>query len=391
MDGYGDKQNMRIGILTFHRSINYGAFLQAYALLKALSSATNKSTVVEIIDYSSKKAEENYKQIYKSKSNSIDIQRFIQFLKFRQSIFRMHRSKAHLISDDLATFRSFVKNQNYDLIIVGSDEVWKIDGMRGFPNAFWLKDITWNVKKVSYAASSRNEFEKLSEKEKTYMRSSLEGFSYIGSRDGYTKILVDRLCGKGISEHNCDPVFLWDFTKCGDEYAKRLRKKYPVFKKKKIMVVMIPDDRLCNLIKIKMGDEYLIVSVMDRNDSADLNILDLSPFEWIGIIRCADCIITNRFHGCAFSILFSKPFLALDDYDDQKTSKIADLLDRFRMTKNYYYYQHIKIPKIRHEVVDLLKAISKEKPNNLELIKKEVSNSDGFFRYIKNLERAVKC
>ena len=46
---------MRIGIVTFHRAVNYGAVLQAYALQKKLESYGNQ---VDIIDYRCGKIEE---------------------------------------------------------------------------------------------------------------------------------------------------------------------------------------------------------------------------------------------------------------------------------------------------------------------------------------------
>ena len=48
--------NEKIGILTFHKSINYGSVLQSWALSKVIS----KRFVVEIIDYEP----QNYEFLY---------------------------------------------------------------------------------------------------------------------------------------------------------------------------------------------------------------------------------------------------------------------------------------------------------------------------------------
>lgn len=61
---------MKIGILTYHSSHNYGAFLQAYALCNALSEKTGNE--VEIINFSMEKAENMYKEIAEGKGFSIE-------------------------------------------------------------------------------------------------------------------------------------------------------------------------------------------------------------------------------------------------------------------------------------------------------------------------------
>ena len=45
---------MNIGILTFHRAVNYGAFLQSYSLCKALNRESDIKA--EVIDYSMQSA-----------------------------------------------------------------------------------------------------------------------------------------------------------------------------------------------------------------------------------------------------------------------------------------------------------------------------------------------
>ena len=58
-------KNLRIGILTFHKSINYGSVLQAYALSKTLKDAGYS---VEIIDYEPQRYEEIYSLYLKNNS-----------------------------------------------------------------------------------------------------------------------------------------------------------------------------------------------------------------------------------------------------------------------------------------------------------------------------------
>lgn len=379
---------MKIGILTYHRSINYGAYLQAYALQNAISKYMGPAVKVEIIDYDSECSTRFYNKIYKKAKGEIDYDRFVQYIKFKLCIKRLKRSRHHFCSDDLDITNEFLKQQQYDLIVVGSDEIWKTDGMRGFPTAYWLHDLCDTTRKISYAASSRNRIDRLGKDKIKYIADSLSGFEYIGVRDRYTKKLVDSVVNKDISIQNCDPVFLHDFVPDETQFSK-LKNKNPLFNEKKVLLIMIPDDKLCNLIKLKMGDEYVIVSVMDRNQSADLNILGLGPFEWVNLIAHADCVVTNRFHGCVFSVKFNKPFIAVDDYDDEDSSKMLDLLERMGLEDHYYPYQGRKIPKLRHGVVARIKEIIQKETDYKIMINNEQRCSDSFFDYLSKYKEGM--
>ena len=100
---------MKIGILTYHRSINYGAFVQAYALQKLISECIPDAKV-EIIDYDSPMAEKYYRRYYLGAKSLCEIA-YIQ--KQRKVFFNAKRlqscSDESLISNDLNEFKRFVE------------------------------------------------------------------------------------------------------------------------------------------------------------------------------------------------------------------------------------------------------------------------------------------
>ncbi|MNO44323.1 Polysaccharide pyruvyl transferase [compost metagenome] len=69
-------------------------------------------------------------------------------------------------------------------------------------------------------------------------------------------------------------------------------------------------------------------------ESADHNLLDVGPDEWVAFIRSAKFVGTNSFHGTAFSVNFEKQFLffphAVENLNTRQTTllKRIDLLDR---------------------------------------------------------------
>lgn len=127
---------MKIGILTYHASHNYGAFLQAYALQNVLKEQTGND--IEIIDFNMPQALEFYENAANPKTtdgehSSFYKKRYHMFIK--QSRERHELSEEFLVTDDIKVFQEWVSGK-YDLIIVGSDEVWALGTFRGFPNPY---------------------------------------------------------------------------------------------------------------------------------------------------------------------------------------------------------------------------------------------------------------
>lgn len=128
---------MNIGILTFHRSYNYGAFTQCFSLVKRLQKELPEHNI-EVIDYSSKKAIDSYDL----QVESCQDQKKQEFLKKRNEAFKQCQQSLPLsdfceISDDYTEMVKYM-NERYDAVIVGSDAVFNWV-TRGFPNLYFLR------------------------------------------------------------------------------------------------------------------------------------------------------------------------------------------------------------------------------------------------------------
>ena len=202
---------MKIGILTYHRVINYGAFMQAYSLMKKIQQ-TYPNVEVEIIDYNSSKHRKKYAKILKDAIVRADVEKVKQFCLFYQvqKKFKLSKKIKGLSTKEI---EKKISNMQYDIIVVGSDEVWK-----GEDEVFWLKSIK-TAKKVSYAASSRIIFSEIPKAQRDYICSALEEFLYIGVRDAISKQELGKNLYKKINL-NCDPAFLCDFKYDKEEFRK---------------------------------------------------------------------------------------------------------------------------------------------------------------------------
>lgn len=355
---------MKIGILTFHHTTNYGATLQAYALWSIIK---RHGYDVEIIDYQPPKAVDFYQNeieqiLGKGKVNQFLNKplkykyRLIQFRLFvkrlKMSLFMNSRmklstkrvqSKAELINLELS----------YDLIICGSDQVWCIDSYRGFDPSFFLDFVeSYSCRKVSYAASFGNT-EHLGEHRDSICQ-LVSDFDAISVRDSNSLRLIQQECNKP-AVRVLDPTFLIDYQEF---------KFVPKFKKRYLLLYFHGNlnKEEQNFIKsIANRHKLAIVSVGKPITIAHSNLISAGFVEWLGLLRRASYVVTNTYHGTIFSIKFKKQFTVLGRVGKQ--NKINDLLEHLalenrilsKIETNSTYQQSLEID---YSLVD--KTLEKE-------------------------------
>lgn len=327
---------MKIGILTFHRSVNYGAFIQAYAL-RELVNQLRPNDEVEIIDYDTRFSRKYYLKRYLDSRSFSDFAYTFKMRKtFSQSMHRQTLSKKHLFSNDLLRFSRFV-NGNYDIIIVGSDEVWNVRGIRKFPNAFWLPKVS-DVVKVSYAVSSRNCIDDLSKKEISIAKGFLDSFSFVSVRDNVSLQFVGQLLDKKTTPLHlmCDPTMAYNFRFDLIEGKKLLETKFGVNPELPVLAVMDECGLLSKYIAEKYSNKIQVVSLFKRVRGIHNNS-SINPFEWVQIIGAVDGLITSFFHGMCIAINSNTPFHIFEyrNVKDDSFSKSYDLLIRYGFSDCY--------------------------------------------------------
>ena len=328
---------MKVGILTYHSSDNYGAYLQSYALAKALHDATNYE--VEIIDFTMSKAAAMNKKMINFNRRQLESWLF-NYYKYKMFIESRKKwlplSEEALVSDDLNEFSQFVERQKYDAVIVGSDEVWKLDGFRGFPNPYWLPNVH-DVKKVAYAVSARNAVEDLAQEVVVDASKLMSEFVYVGVRDSATQKLAFDLAGHESKKiHvNCDPTFAYNYNPNKENGKRILREKFRIDTNKACVGLMCGVPTLANEIVKKYKNKVQIVSLYYYYRHTK-GFYVLTPFEWIDVIAALDGLITTFFHGMVFAIKSDTRFLAIENrpVKNISSSKSYDLLKRNGLESN---------------------------------------------------------
>lgn len=329
----------KIGILTFHKSINYGSVLQAYALSKTLEGFDYN---VEIIDYEPKRYNEIYGLYQKNNSlkhlfnNIFRRYPFRQAHKNRQEVFKNFRQNILNLSAEKYYFNSDFEalNDKYDVLIVGSDQIWNIFA----PDCddIYFLPIEHKAKKIAYAVSLNNATYTESRCDNV-LKSWIMDFDALSSREeSGCERLYHFLDGKRQIINALDPTLIADaalFNKIKAQCAvsKPYIFLYSISLSKQVVHAATRLSKKTGLpiYTIMTGVKsykYLYVN------SDHIHILQnhLSPEDFLGFVANAKYVVTNSFHGTAFSLIFNKEFYTIckiDSNDERiKDERIYNIL-----------------------------------------------------------------
>lgn len=381
---------MKIGILTYHRTINYGTFLQCYSLVKKLQKEY-ANIDIEVIDYSTP---HNYYFPYLMGARLLTLGVYSQAIKHfsRISCFRKFQKLLPLsrkvITRKTGKFLEKIKYK-YDVIIVGSDTIFNC--AFGFPNPFFL-NADLGCYKLSYAASSYGI--RPDDNKNRYIKEALSKFEFIGLRDRETENFLQKICPNKQMYHTCEPTLFLDISNLNVDMNKL---KFLISKKansnKPLIGIMSTNRELAYIVKKHFSETHIIISVAMNNPYADINLLDLSPFEWANVFSLFDITFTNFFHGTVFSIKNYTPVIAVNrlENDSEEVGKVEDFL--IRMNLQDWYFKDIRTQKKQVEMVLKAKEIISNCDKNKikEALHKEMEYFSVFKKSLDNLiKKSVK-
>ncbi len=311
---------MKIGILTFPEAINYGATLQATALRKTLLDRSDAS--VDFLSYKNAAIQStskifDFKEAFSLKYTIAHLYNLPEAVK-RVNNFKKFWS-THL------SFGTTDVNQ-YDIVITGSDQVWNYT----LTNNDWFYFFDFkkeDTKKVAYAASFG--LSKVDDSLKNKMTELFNDFDYLSVREKTASSIIKSLTGNAPAVV-LDPTLLLN----KDEWKKYSDQSYT--KAGYIFVYTIHySDKVweyAHKLSEMTGLPVKTISYSKlHKQNADYDFT-AGPDRWLSYMMNADYIVTNSFHGLAFSINFEKNFFF--DLPSEKLgvgSRLSDITERYAL------------------------------------------------------------
>lgn len=346
---------MKIGILTLHNNRNKGSLLQNYCLVQAIETIL-PNTTVETVDYRCfshefKRLKNSYitKHIGAIPPRVKDLLLSEQFLRDYCNL-----SSRRLISDKYNKSVSFINRLEYDILIFGSDTIWKIrpnknsffSGERPFPNLYFGGEELHSTK-IAYAASAnKTDLSLLNRNQLDHMRTSLNDFSAIGVRDDFTEEMLSTL---DVNHYNRvpDPTFVTDIpnsiTTIEDQFDS-------LSTDKPILGINAPKHKFISKIADRFRNDGYVIVCPNASPYADINLVGkVNPFEYYTIHSIFDFMVTNSLHSTIFCLQHHTPFLTVDldeEYAQFSSSKTESLLKEFELIdrhKKIYSNDNINI------------------------------------------------
>lgn len=294
---------MKIGTLTFHRASNFGGALQCYALVTYLKK---RGYDAEVVDYHSKAIEESYTLIStKGLRNFLSsLRKFSYFYKLNKN-FRKFRK---LIPISKESYHSVNDLQDkYDVLLIGSDQVWSKRINKGFDPVFW-GNVKGNTRVVSYAASMGTDHNYTSE-EHELIKQYLSNFYAISVREDSLATELSKLTDTQI-ETVVDPTLLISLE---DYYEIADASDLP-FEKYVLFYQMEYDPQSTDRVEEfaeQLNCNIVIVGGPKRKfklPSKHYRYSEIDVAKFLGLYKNATCVFSSSFHGTALSVAFQKDF-----------------------------------------------------------------------------------
>lgn len=328
---------MKLGILTHPLYGNYGGMLQAYALVKILREcghdaynlAYEPRSYRKVLHNPIKRAKERFRSFLLKHNLACLHTKIPQMLliEMGQEFERKFVPKLDLSN----TPETQLEEYGIEAVVVGSDQVWRAAyarPMKSFPY-FFLDFAPEYIRKasISYAASFGTDTWEGSEEEAKVCGQLLREFRAVSVRES-SGIDICREVFNTAAERVADPTLLLRV----EDYHHLIEQEDTWLPGNAYLGTYILDASAAitsSILHVAQGNKLAIQPLKASCKAArKRDRLPVSVAQWLRLIRDSECLITDSFHGCVFSIIFNKSFVCLGN-KDRGSARFESLLSTY--------------------------------------------------------------
>ena len=331
---------MKVGIVTIYDALNYGSFLQAYAMQMALQNIGYDVSILDCHSYTAK-------QLAKKWISRTDP---IFYLRKRLS-FGTELKELHIQKN---------RQQTNDVTVIGSDEVWNLKGYFDHVKEFFGENLNTD-KIIAYAPSiGFCPIDFFAEAKETY---KIRDFSVVFPRDEVTENACKRI-NAPVGDTVCDPTLL-----IYDEWSRHVKKYKKITEPYIVYYSYLDNTPMKEYIQRYAHEHNYKIIVANFHYLWGDKVVLPSPLQFLDLIMNAEYVFTSTIHGTIFSAIFEKKVIVRPSgqkvIDFMKKYYLCDRIynendsyDDFvkRVENNIDYKQiHDKFDVVRCKSIELLK------------------------------------
>lgn len=336
-------KNKRIGLAINYDYPDYGGMLQAYATYYKLKKLGYEPEALNIYNLSSDIRNRKLKyflrnvldfsivkekgQIVIKKARKKIDKTFGSNMALREAAFEHFYKEKFIISRAFSDWNDIGKScHNYGAILVGSDQLWLPSNIEG--DYYTLNFVPDDVKKIAYATSFgvSNIPGAQEEKAKNY----LNRINYLSAREESGKDIIKKFTGKDVPLV-CDPALLLDAHEWNETATTgRIVEESYIFCY--FMGNNLWHRKFVKELRRKTGCKVVSLLHLDRyiafdEEYADEAPYDISPADFINLVKNAEYVCTDSFHGTVFSIIYGRKFFTFKRFSDKATLSTNTRID----------------------------------------------------------------
>lgn len=332
----------KVGIVSCYFKNNYGSMLQAYATKRFLDNNNIPNETINIDgnkDFSKGKKKYYLSQVFnfsfiKSKLGMIKMKfdtklnkklgknvaiRNKKYKEFRKEFNLSRMSNTY---DDLTK----LSKERYSDILLGSDQLWlPVNVVADYYTLNWVPN---DINKISFSTSFG--VSTIPNKYNNLYKQFLKRINHLSVREDTGVKLIKEIAGLD-AKLVCDPTIL--LTR---EEWEEVASKERIIKDKYILCYFLGNNiehrKFAERLREKTG--YKIVSLNHADEYVkysdafcDIAPYDIGPREWINLVKNAEYVCTDSFHGTVFSLLFNKIFFNFRRYSSNSKASTNSRLD----------------------------------------------------------------
>ena len=262
---------------------------------------------------------------------------FSWLAKLLNGKFHYYRSfmRENVIETSIHFSSNIKKIENYGIWIVGSDQVWRSDFIKRNPTFYFLPFLPDNIRRkcISYAASFGSASWNLDTQTTSQIKNLINGFEAVSVREKDGVLLCNNLFDIQ-STLVPDPTILL-YPHDYDNMIHRTIEQFPKDYEGKFIAYYILDmtpekKKYLEMVQRRFG--LKLINMM-HNTILDSKCILRRPIEqWLDIVKNAQLIVTDSFHGCVFSIIYNTKFIVLNN-SQRGSSRFETLLSTLNLNE----------------------------------------------------------